>query len=207
MSYLQFVELIQKCYQENSTLSVFLRHADRDLRDTKNLGIDEPLNNLGIQNAQQFGKLLSHLKIHKIFTSPVERCLQTKNYIQNGYGKNLIIEQSNLLGLPGIHIKDEKIAANYFQKHSTYQVYQSYVQNYGLEGFHKPDFIFQKLNEWSIQNIHSEHINLYITHDILLAIYIFAYNKNVYHFPQWIDFLTGFIIKHYDKGKFEIVIY
>ncbi|MEO0157053.1 MAG: hypothetical protein ABIL07_08055 [candidate division WOR-3 bacterium] len=117
------------------------------------------------------------------------------------------IEESNVLGLPGIHIQDEKIAAKCFQKHSTYEVYQSYVQNHGLEGFHQPEYIFQKLNEFCIKNIHSEHINLYVTHDILLAIWIYAYNGKVYHPPKWIDFLTGFIIKHYDERKFEIVIY
>lgn len=207
MKFLSFIELIQQCYQETPNLSVFIRHGDRNLMDIQNLGIDEPLNELGIFHSQQFGKRLFSMKIHKIFTSPLKRCLQTANYIHIAYGKDLIIEESNLLGLPGIHIQDEKIAAKYFQKHSTYEVYQSYVQNYGLEGFHKPDFIFQKLNDFCIQNIHSEHINLYVTHDILLAIWIYAYNGKVYHFPQWIDFLTGFIVKHYDERRFEIVVY
>lgn len=207
MKFQPFIELIQQSYQETPNLSVFIRHADRNLKDTQNLGIEEPLNELGAFHSQQFGKNLSSIKIHKIFTSPVKRCLQTANYIQIGYGRNLIIQESNLLGLPGIHIHDEKIAAKCFQKHSTYEVYKSYVKNHGLEGFHQPEYIFQKLNEFCIQNIHSEHINLYITHDILLAIWIYAYNGKVYHLPKWIDFLTGFIIKHYDERKFEIVIY
>lgn len=207
MKFLSFLQQIQTCYQQTRSLSIFLRHGDRDLKATQNLGIDEPLNELGIEHSKQFGELLANINIYKIFTSPVQRCLETAKYIQKGYNRNLIIESSNLLGLPGIHIQNEKIAAKMFITHGNEGVYQMYIKNEGLEGFHEPRFIFQKLQEFIVQNISSKGINLYITHDILLAIWIFGYNGQVFPSIQSIHFLTGFIVKHYDQGEFEIVIH
>ncbi|MDR0506087.1 MAG: histidine phosphatase family protein [Dysgonamonadaceae bacterium] len=45
---------------------------------------------------------MSELKINKIFTSPVQRCVQTAEYIAKGYGKPLEITQSRELGDPGL---------------------------------------------------------------------------------------------------------
>ncbi|MGQ9864636.1 MAG: histidine phosphatase family protein [Bacteroidia bacterium] len=54
-----------------------IRHADRDPFPEGSLGNEVLLNAQGIQKARQLGAHLKEKKINAIYTSPVERCLQT----------------------------------------------------------------------------------------------------------------------------------
>ncbi|GHU68639.1 hypothetical protein FACS189413_06020 [Bacteroidia bacterium] len=62
------------------------------------------LNEAGKANALKFGEALSDLKINKIMTSPIGRCVQTAKFIAKGYGQAIDIIETKALGAPGLHI-------------------------------------------------------------------------------------------------------
>ena len=65
----------------------------------------------GLNDLFIYGKKLklSNIKIELIISSPIKRCIQTTSQISKGYG-GLKIEESNLLGDPGVFINDSNKA-------------------------------------------------------------------------------------------------
>jgi bisphosphoglycerate-dependent phosphoglycerate mutase len=120
---------------DKSNIACLIRHADRDEFPPNSLGNEVPLNPKGINNALQFGKKLKHFTIHKIFTSPVERCVQTAQLIQEGIEKYLPIIQAKELGNPGLHIQDAELAGKIFLQYDYPKIYQKFVHYQVLEGF------------------------------------------------------------------------
>ncbi len=119
----------------NEKISLLIRHADRDAIPENSFGNEVLLNETGIKNAINYGKKLLNHQITKIYTSPVERCVQTAEWIMQGYGKPIQIIPTKILGAPGIHINNEEIAGDFFLKHGLQEVYKQFVQGKNLPGF------------------------------------------------------------------------
>ena len=68
----------------NEKIALLLRHADREDIPQGSFGNEILLNEKGKQNAQSFGEKLAEIKVNRIFTSPVGRCVQTAEYITKG---------------------------------------------------------------------------------------------------------------------------
>ncbi|GHT45132.1 hypothetical protein AGMMS49965_21820 [Bacteroidia bacterium] len=98
------VEQIQKHYSESNKLSLLIRHADRNKIPSGSFGNEVMLNETGKANALKFGEALSDLKINKIMTSPIGRCVQTAEFIAKGYGQAIDIIETKALGAPGLRI-------------------------------------------------------------------------------------------------------
>lgn len=71
---------IHKQYSSSNKLSLLIRHANRDKIPTGSFGNEVMLNETGKANALKFGEALSDLKISKIMTSPIGRCVQTAEF-------------------------------------------------------------------------------------------------------------------------------
>ncbi|NJN78882.1 MAG: histidine phosphatase family protein [Saprospiraceae bacterium] len=123
--------------KENEKISLLLRHADRDDIPQGSFGNEILLNEKGKQNAQSLGKNLSESKINRIFTSPVERCVQTAEYITKGYGNSVEIIETVALGAPGLHISDEKIAGEFFLEYGFYEMYKRIYARQRNSGYSK----------------------------------------------------------------------
>lgn len=72
-------------YSETSKLSLLIRHGDRDKIPQGSFGNEILLNEKGKQNSIKFGESIKEMKVNKILTSPVDRCIQTAEYIAKGY--------------------------------------------------------------------------------------------------------------------------
>ena len=73
-----------------------VRHGQTDY-NRKNLfqgHKDIPLNNVGIQQAQQIALEMSNIKFDKILVSPLKRAIQTAEYIKEKVDVSIIIENS-----------------------------------------------------------------------------------------------------------------
>ena len=88
---------IIKHYSDENRLSLLIRHADRDQIPEGSFGNEVLLNETGKENSLKFGESLSELKVNRIFTSPVGRCVQTAEQISKGYGKSIDIIETTAL--------------------------------------------------------------------------------------------------------------
>ncbi|KAA6339074.1 hypothetical protein EZS27_012968 [termite gut metagenome] len=191
---------IQKQYSESDRLSLLIRHADRDKIPVGSFGNEIMLNEVGKVNALKFGEALSDLKINKIMTSPIGRCVQTAELIAKGYGKALDIIETKALGAPGLHITDEEIAGKFFMEQGFEELYRRIINDIPIPGIPTAKQFNQLMTDFLIENTNKNGITLFVTHDLLIAFYHYSINKTVHTRENWVKYLSGLILKN---GKNE----
>lgn len=194
------LEQIYKHYSENDKISLLIRHADRDKIPAGEFGNDVLLNEKGKERALNFGKSLSEMKINRIFTSPVQRCVQTAEYITKGYGKPLEITQSHELGDPGLHISDNKVAGKFFLTEGFDELYYRITHNIDIPGISITKEFNANMTDFLTENSKEKGITIFVTHDLLIAHYHFSINGKIYPKDDWVKYLGGLILKN---GKYE----
>jgi len=191
---------IFKHYNEANKLSLLIRHGDRDSIPNGSFGNEVLLNEKGKQNSIEFGKGLIDLKVNKILTSPVSRCIQTAEHIVKGYGKNIDIIETTALGAPGLHINDEKIAGEFFLKYGFDEMYRRFLNGESIPGIPSANEINQSINNFIDTNTDSNGITIFVSHDMLIAFYHYSIDKTIYTKENWVNYLSGLILKN---GKHE----
>ena len=173
----------------NSVL--FIRHADRDEIPQNEIGNNILLNEIGKSNALNLGMTLTHTPICKIYTSPVERCVQTAEFIKKGTEQNIEILKSNILGSPGALISNGKKTADLFRNEDGYVIYSRIINGEKINGFNSLEITFKKLQDF-FKEIHSKkELTICISHDLLIMVYIFILQKKICKQENWLDFLDG----------------
>lgn len=175
----------------NEKISLLLRHADRDNIPQGSFGNEVLLNEKGKQNAQSFGEQLIERKISRIFTSPVGRCVQTAEFITKGYGSSIEIIETTALGAPGLHIKDENIAGEFYLQYGFDEMYKRFMKGEEIPGMANVDELNYGITNFIKQNSIENETTVFITHDMLIAFYHFSINKKVYSKDNWINYMTG----------------
>jgi broad specificity phosphatase PhoE len=194
------LEQIVKQYSEKDKLSLLIRHADRDKIPAGEFGNEVLLNETGKERALNFGKNLSKLQINKIFTSPVQRCIQTAECIVAGYGKPLEITKSHELGDPGLHISDDQVAGKFFLTEGFDELYYRITHNIDIPGIAITEQFNEKMTDFLTENATENGITIFVTHDLLIAHYHFSINGKIYTKDNWVKYLGGLILKN---GKYE----
>lgn len=180
----------------NSTISLLIRHADRDDIPEGSFGNDVLLNQTGQLNAFQYGEKLKNQQITKIYSSPVPRCVQTAEFITKGYGKSIQIIETIALGAPGLHINDEKIAGEFYLEHGFDVMYDSFKKGNAIPGMATLEILNQNMNNFINKNTTNNETTLFITHDMLIAFYHFSINKTIYTKENWVNYLSGITFKN-----------
>jgi len=150
-----------------------MRHAEK-----KDNEVHAHLTEKGLKDSFIFGKKLKkqNIQIDKIISSPIERCLQTAHEIIKGYDRNTIkIEQSNLLGDPGVFIQDDKKAMKIFKTYKLVDIINMQLAHKKLDGFNSIEEGSRQLLEF-IYN--QEKNTVIISHDAIITPFI-AYINNI----------------------------
>lgn len=177
--------------ETNEKISLLIRHADRNDIPKGSFGSEILLNENGIQNAIRFGMTLVEKKINRIYTSPVQRCVQTAEYITKGYGNSIEIIETIALGAPGLHITDEKIAGEFYLQYGFDEMYKLFIQGKEIPGITNINELNYRITNFITENTTTNGTTIFITHDMLIAFYHFSINKKVYSKDNWINYLTG----------------
>ncbi|KAA6310470.1 hypothetical protein EZS27_038230 [termite gut metagenome] len=191
---------IQKQYSASNKLSLLIRHADRDKISTGSFGNEVMLNEVGKANALKFGEALSDLKINKIMTSPISRCVQTAELIARSYGKAVDIIETKALGAPGLHITDEEIAGKFFIEQGFEELYRRIINDIPIPGIPTAKQFNQLMTVFLIENTKEKGLTIFVTHDLLIAFYHYSINKTIYTRENWVNYLSGLILRN---GKYE----
>ncbi len=188
------IEEIKK-HSNNSKLALIIRHGDREKIPVGSFGNEILLNEKGIHNSINFGRELKQYRINRIYTSPVARCVQTAHYLKEGYEKELSFHTTKALGDPGLHIADDKLAGEFFLKHTFDEMYRRFMLGEAIPGVPTPQGFETKMTEFIKQNTIEDGLTIFITHDSLIAFYHYCLNKVVYTKENWVKYLSGIILK------------
>ncbi len=83
-----------------------------------------------------------------------------------------------------------------FLKPGLQEVYKQFVQGKNLPGFSSKKELYHNLTTFIQQNSIPHQTTLFITHDLLIALYHFTCNQFVYEEGKWINFLQGLILNN-----------
>lgn len=182
-------------YDKNAKIALIIRHGDRDEIPDGEFGNDVLLNKKGIRNSIQFGKGLSSFSINKIFSSPVQRCIQTAENIVKGFNQNIQIAETKTLGDPGVYIYDEKSAGKYFLEKGFEKLYIEYMFKIKIPGMYSITDGSIKMENFIKDYTKYAGITIFVTHDSLIAFFDYYLKKKIYTKENWVKYLDGIIYK------------
>jgi broad specificity phosphatase PhoE len=190
-----------KHYSEHDKLSLLIRHGDRDKIPQGSFGNEVMLNEKGVQRSLKFGEEFAELKVNRILTSPIERCVQTAEAIRKGYGRNLDIIETTALGAPGLHINDEKIAGEFLLNYGFDEMYRQFLQEVEIPGIPTINGLNKSITHFLTEQSNQIGITIFVTHDMLIAFYHYSINKTIYTKDNWVKYLSGLLLKNgcYEK--------
>lgn len=183
---------IEKKYP-NKKIAVVLRHGDRDLIPPGEIGNEIPINEIGKNNAIEFGKKIKHLQINKIYTSPILRCIQTAEYIASSFERETNIHQTKCLGDPGLHIDDEIVAGKFYLDFGFDEMYRRFCNNTKIPGVPNAFDFRQRMDNFIKEHCSKNGITIFITHDSLIAFYKYSLTGIKYTKENWVNYLNGII--------------
>ncbi len=120
-------------------IALLLRHSVRDELPPGNAGNSLPITADGIHLAQELGGLIGD-RLRSLHTSPLTRCVQTAEALNDGAGTNLSIVHDRLLGDPGVFVIDGQQAQLNWEKLGHEGVMQHLVvYDEALPGMARPE--------------------------------------------------------------------
>ncbi|RDU72735.1 histidine phosphatase family protein [Helicobacter aurati] len=204
MIYSIYEDFIQSAKISPKNAKMILRHSLRgDIRKGE-VGTNVLLTREGKVLAEHFGK---HCKfsIERIFTSHIQRCVQTATYFAQGYANthniHLDIIPTNVLA--ECYITNITEAEKLFKQQSAHAIMSAFLRGEKLPGMRDLHSSMEILFGYVFQN-DSENMELFITHDtFLLAIIGFISGSDTCDM-LWPYMLEGAFL-YYDSNKKNIM--
>jgi broad specificity phosphatase PhoE len=180
--------------QGNKNTAILIRHSERNHIPDGVHDIITPINAQGEIIATELGKTMRSFESIKIISSPVDRCVQTGNAIMKGFGTQSAISYSNLLGDPGPFVFDCEVAKDHFINMTCKTVVETQIAHKELAGIRpieEGSEILKRYIVLEMQNNTPNNLLIFITHDAILAPFIFQYTGEKFNHEHWIDFIDG----------------
>ena len=181
----------------NYPMIILLRHAERFEISKGRSGSNIQLTDNGRKASELLGKNLFYQNIGHIYSSPINRCLDTgRNILIGAEQKTLPIIQDVVLGNPGCFVSDSKICGEYFATHGTIETVLEYLRKQNLPGFRNLEEGANILKNYLIKNIsvNKNKINLAISHDAIIMAFIAHFLQWEFSEDNWHNYCEGIIL-------------
>jgi len=186
--------------KDTGTYNIFIRHGDRDKIPDGEFGNEVELNSLGKYRSVEYGIEISNMRINTIYTSPIKRCVQTAENIVQGLGRRIPIELTTLLGDPGAFVYDGKLAGEKYMELGFEICYNSLLNHVPVEGNRDIAEGAALLNDFFNRAAVKDGVNIFISHDMIVALYAFETFGQKYTLGEnWVKYLGGLILKNNGK--------
>lgn len=178
-------------------IGLLLRHADREalLKDFAQSYI-QPITEIGRQRSLHLGKVLGN-DLVCCHSSPLTRCMQTMQYVQQGADVEVPIVSSPLLGDPGVFVVDADLAGQTWSTVPVEQINDNLCSNIveplkGLaRGRQATSVAIQKI----LSEVHSTPgVHLYCSHDSIVGPVCSHLMSEVLSVSEWPRFLEGVLL-------------
>jgi hypothetical protein len=179
---------------KSQNMAILIRHSERNHIPDGIHDIVTPINAQGAIIATELGKKLRIFDTIKIVSSPVDRCVQTGNAIMEGFSVQSEIGFSNLLGEPGPFVFDREVAKEHFIQMTCKTVVEIQIAGQPLAGIRPIKEGCELLKKWivfEIQKNAAGNLLIFISHDAILAPFIFQYTGEKFNHEHWIDYIDG----------------
>lgn len=181
---------------EGVDVSLVIRHAEREEIPAGTFGHDVNLTAEGTRAAEQLGAALSGDWALSLLSSPVPRCVQTAQALLRGAGSSGMVRTDSRLGGPGAFIVDPETAGPLFLELPIPEIARRQLRDATpLPGMRPTSEGVEMLLDLVTSPLGSEgKIHVFVTHDIILSVFVAAlYGKDVDEIG-WPDFLEGLIV-------------
>ena len=182
--------------------AIVIRHSKRDHIENPSEHVKTLLNDEGIELARNLGKLLAkEFKSIKVYSSPIQRCIQTGEYMQEAFENSSAVQLSNVLGEPGPFIYGDAIES--FSKLGTTGVVEAIENGKSLPLIRSEaegtkillDFVRRETS-----SSEGDCVTVFVTHDACIAPVINFFTGEFFSENHWIEFLGGLKIKFNTNG-------
>jgi broad specificity phosphatase PhoE len=177
-------------------VSIILRHAERQPIPAGSFGSEIRITASGTAGAEMLGNLLSSKTLGSIVSSPILRCVSTAQAIVRGAGWAAEVGTDWRLGDPGPFVKDTELAGTPFLNEGIREIVQRQLADgEALPGMRPARDGAELLLELTTAKLReTNQLNIYVTHDAILAVIVGClYRLNIDEFV-WPDFLDGLIL-------------
>ncbi|MDO6677646.1 histidine phosphatase family protein [Shewanella sp. 4_MG-2023] len=199
-----FDEIAEKV-EGGSQVAFLIRHSDRHAitEDTPNWGNEITLSKLGKQRAELFGRKLAGLGRIQLFSSPLIRCLQTcENIQQETDSVTLPLQKNAMLGDPGIYFD-----GSFEHETDMAKDFHGFVDKYLETGFANGMLPLaqasEELNSFIEKQMSNATISVLVTHDLHAACMMHFLGLKTSNKSDWCDYLEGIC---YIKNKGEVTV-
>ena len=182
--------------------SLFIRHGERMGAAPAQKDAACLLTLQGQADAYAFGRSIN-CPITRMISSPVERCVQTSALILEGQGRGGEVVQNPILR--HAYIEDPAAAMEIFLKHKMIDIARMQLEDAFLPGFTS----LQKGTARLLNQLRfdlSEQLNIFVTHDLLLATFYFSLTglptDNLD--AEWFGYLDGFYLQPATSGGMRL---
>ena len=156
-------------------------------------GADVPLTAIGVESAERLGAILSSIRPQvEVTSSPVPRCVQTAAAILRGGGCPEGAALDWRLGDPGPFIVDAEISGQLFLETGILDIARRQLTNVAPPaGMRKTSEGVDLLLGLSTRDLRYQgHLNVYVTHDAILAVlvaYLYGLSVDEICWPEYLD--------------------
>ena len=157
----------------NADAALVVRHAEREPIPAGTFGFDVPLTADGVAAAERLGAALATLREITVVSSPVPRCVQTAEAMLRGaHSPAATVATDRRLGDPGPFIADPEASGPLFLELPIPEIARRQLEDAApLPGMRPTSEGVDILLNMTTKNLgESGRLNVYVTHDVILAV-------------------------------------
>ena len=173
--------------------ALMLRHAEREAIPPGTFGVDVPLTPDGVASAERLGAMLSDQRQQlEVTTSPVPRCVSTAQALLRGGGCPEEVALDWRLGDPGPFVVDETVSGALFLEIDILAIVKRQLTQVAPPAGMRPtaEGIELLLGLAASDLRRRGHLNIYVTHDAILAVlvaYLYGLTVDDVGWPGYLD--------------------
>lgn len=177
---------------DKENLCIFIRHGEKNPN-----GYD--LSNTGRMQSLLLAEKLSNLSLRiQIFSSPEERCIETATIINNKInGKSGDIHVSDILGKPGVHVRDKFEYAKLTDSMRCRDIFDKWKKGECYKAIHEPDVLKKEITYFFKKTMLQGGVALYISQSGTIACTGYSLGLTDYNTAnnEWVDYLDGYSLR------------
>ena len=157
---------------EDKHVFLLTRHSIREAAKGDIVSYKLPLTEDGVALARCWGKELNR-PLHRVYSSPVGRCIDTANHMLSGAEHEASIEMDMMLTEPGCYVQDLSKAGPVYLSEGPRGFINKHI-NEAIEGTISAAQGTQRLLQLMYENVGLPgQMSLFVTHDTVLATFIY----------------------------------
>ncbi|MBN2526235.1 MAG: histidine phosphatase family protein [Deltaproteobacteria bacterium] len=184
---------IDVAFGDADAVGILVRHAERERIRCADDAARAPLTENGREAARNLGRLLRKFEIHGIFSSVIERCVDTANCIVEGLECEIKIQRDEML-LQSF-VADWDAAKKQMFTNNPEEIIWQFLGGKQIPGFLSMAAGSEQLLRFVCENVKNGGVSLFVTHDALIMPFLQHYTNTVFRRGNELPFLGSAVVR------------